>query len=517
MVLVRPLELPGDRPATAAVIGGGASGTLTAACLLRAAAAASVAVSVLLIDKDGRHGLGRAYATQHPAHLLNAPAGRMSAVPSDPGSLVRWAQAAGIAAGPGSFLARMDYGRYLQDTLADAERAAAPASSVRRLTAEVIGLTTAGQATPGQATADQQQAADLRSPAARLTGSRRARAADRLPDLAEPQVRVHLVDGRHLDADVAVLATGSLPPAAPCPVPATPRYVADPWSPGALDRVADGSPVLILGTGLTMLDVAVAVTGSRPDSIVYAISRHALLPREHRQHGSQQECAENGGPGAIQGLTDGHRDLAGLIRRVRAEAGQSAAGWQPVVDALRPHSQQIWQQLREREQRMFLRHVARYWEVHRHRVPPATASRIDALRVAGRLRVLRGRVSQVTADGDRLTVLVEQGSAGVAAIRTGWLVNGTGPGTDVCSTRDRLLRQLLDAGLAAPDPHRLGIRTDGHGAVITAAGQPSSWLYALGPLLRGQLYETTAIPEIRDQASALASRLVALAAPQHAA
>jgi uncharacterized NAD(P)/FAD-binding protein YdhS len=450
------------RGAVVAVIGGGASGALTATYLLRAAAAARIPLRIALIDRHGQHGLGQAYATVNPAHLLNSPADRMSAVVHDPGHLARWAAANGIR--HDGFLPRPAFGRYLRELLADAERLAGPTATVTRITSDVVGLTANGLHRP---------------------------------------LRLHLAADGRLDADAAVLATGNRTPAAPCPVPASPRYVGDPWVPGALDGVADGSPVVILGTGLTMLDVAISLTGAHPETVVHAVSRHALLPREHR-------CPPDGAvqPPVRPAFDASPVDLSGLIRHVRVAAAQAPDGWQDVVDALRPHVPGLWQRLSPADKRRFLGHVARYWEVHRHRMPPATARRIDQLRSAGRLSVLPGRLIAVSDQPAGLCVRIEQG-ARVLEVSAGWLINATGPAPDVTATRDPLLRGLLDAGLARPDPLRLGIEADARGALLTVSGTPSDRIFTLGPPLRGQLYETTAIPEIRDQAAALAVRLLA--------
>src|ERR1700689_702619 len=228
--LVGYSEPLGGRGARVAVIGGGASGTLTTIYLLRAAAAARVPLRIALIDRHGQHGLGQAYATVNPAHLLNSPADRMSAVAADPGHLTRWAAVNGIRHDDG-FLSRADFGRYLGELLADAERLAAPTATVTRITCDVVGLTGNGLHRP---------------------------------------LRLHLAADGRLDADAAVLATGNRTPAAPCPVPASPRYVGDPWLPGALERVGDGAPVVVLGTGLTMLDVAISLTGANTETVVHA-------------------------------------------------------------------------------------------------------------------------------------------------------------------------------------------------------------------------------------------------------
>jgi len=465
---VYPADDPaGRRGPLIAVAGGGASGTLAASCLLREAAGRRVPLRVALIDRHGRHGLGQAYSTSHPGHLLNSPTGAMSALAGDPGHLSRWAAAAGLP--PDGFLPRSAYGRYLSELLAAAERSAQPAGRLTRITAQVIAI--------------------------RRSGYRGL-------------LRLQLATGACIDADAAVLATGNLPPVPPCPVPADHHYIADPWEPGALPAVADGQPVAVLGTGLTMLDVAMAVTDAHPRTVVHAISRHALLPREHHWPRAATASAL-----PVIPAPDGTLRLTRLIRHIRASAAAHPGHWQDLMDALRPHIPALWEQLPEADKRLFLRHLARYWEVHRHRVPPETARRIAALTAAGRLVVHRGHVTAASDPRGRIRVRIDHGGS-ATELAAGWLINCTGPATDITSTADPLLRQLLGSGLARPDPVRLGLDTDAHGAIRDAAGRPASDIFTLGPLLRGRWYETTAIPEIRNQAAALAYHL--LAAQAHA-
>ncbi|HEV2370847.1 MAG TPA: FAD/NAD(P)-binding protein [Streptosporangiaceae bacterium] len=462
---------PGRRGPLVVVVGGGASGTLTATHLLHVAAQAQAPLRVVLVDRHGRHGLGQAYATQHPAHLLNAPARQMSAVAGDPGHLVRWTGATD-SNGDG-FLRRSDYGRYLSETLAAAERRAYPVARVTRLTGDVVGI---GRTAPGR------------------------------------PVRLHLAGQGLLEADYVVLATGNPPPVPPCPIPNGPRFILDPWEPGALEKVTDGSPVVILGTGLTMNDAALVVTDANPCCNVYSVSRHGLLPQVHRP----MVASISGWLPATLAMSNSTQvRLSDLMWQVRSAVAARPAGmWHEVVDTLRPHVPRLWQRLSPADKRLFLRHVAPYWEVHRHRMPPATAQRVTALRMTGRLNVERGRVTSVTDApcGVRVRIDTDGTSREIAA---GWLINCTGPGRDITRTADPLLRGLFASGQARPDPLRLGLDADSHGALLDAAGWPSPTLFTLGPPLRGSRYETTAIPEIRDQAAALAEHLVA--APVHAA
>jgi uncharacterized NAD(P)/FAD-binding protein YdhS len=448
-----------------AIIGGGASGTLAAIHLLRAAAARQYPLRIALIDRLGRHGRGEAYSTANPAHFLNALTARMSGVAGDPDHLLRWAEEAGLG-GP-EFLPRQMFGRYLQDTLADAQRRAAPLSRLSPVTSDVLGIR---------------------------------------PGAAGRPMRLLLADGATLEADLAILATGNPPPSPPVPFPDSPWCITNPWAPGALDAVQDGRPVVILGTGLTMLDVAMAVTAD-PRTTVRAVSRHGMLPQVHRGSGGPADAIW------LPALSDTASPLRlpELIWQVRSAMASRPNHWQDVVDAVRPHVPSLWRRLPDRDKRLFVRHVARYWEVHRHRMPPATARRITELRCTGRLSVLSARVTGITEvpfGPQRLSIQVDQAGA-VTDLAAGWLINATGPGADLTRTSDPLLRDLLGRGLARPDPLRLGLDASPDGAVLDAAGTPSATVFTLGPTLRGVRYETTAIPEIRDQAATLAGLLTA--------
>jgi uncharacterized NAD(P)/FAD-binding protein YdhS len=457
---MRGLDQPGGREPLVAIIGGGASGTLAAIHLMRESARRRRPLRIALIDRLGRHALGQAYSTTHPDHLLNAPASQMSALADDPGHLVRWA-----AADPQAFLQRRRYGSYLRETLEQAEREARPVASLDRLTADVLEILEPG---------------------------------------AGGRLRLQLSGGR-LDADFAILATGNQPPALPRGVAAASgRVITDPWAPGALDAVRDGSPLVVVGTGLTMLDVAIAVTSANPRSRVHAVSRHGLLPRAHL---AEPTAPERIWLPVLSGVTGTVR-LRELMRQVRSAVAARPADWRDVVDAVRREVPGLWQRMPAADKRMFLRHVARYWEVHRHRMAPAIAERITELRSAGRLTILPGAITGVTEQAGLLRVAVA-GSAAAARteLTAGWLVNATGPAGHIGDTADPLLRQLFAAGAARPDPLGLGIDAGQDGAVLDAQGAESSAVFTLGPPLRGVWYETTAVPEIREQAAALADRL----------
>ncbi|WP_433137179.1 FAD/NAD(P)-binding protein [Actinomadura nitritigenes] len=439
-----------------AVVGGGASATLVAAHLLRRTGPVP---RLLLIDGRGLHGRGQAYSTDDPNHLLNARAANMSGVEGDPGHLLDWTRAQGIEASGEDFLPRPLYGRYLRDLL-DTSARARP-GHLTELTGTVLSLD-AGPAAKGWT--------------------------------------LRLADGTSRAADAVVLAVGNQAPGRLPWAPPAPRYIADPWRRGALDAIDDDAPVLIVGTGLTMVDLAISLSGRRPGRVVHAVSRHGLLPRAHHPPPRPPEA------GLV--LPAEPMTLRELLRWARLAVRGNGGEWHGFVDAVRPHVPALWGRLSDADRRRFLGLVARHWEVHRHRIPPASAARIEALRAEGRLRVHRGRVEDVRAGaGHGLTVRVGT-EGGASELEVGWLINGTGPAG--APATDPFLSSLVTAGVARPGPLGLGLDADPGGAVRDAAGRPHGDLFTLGPPLRGVRYETTAIPEIRAQAAVLAGRLAAL-------
>jgi uncharacterized NAD(P)/FAD-binding protein YdhS len=250
--------------------------------------------------------------------------------------------------------------------------------------------------------------------------------------------------------------------------------------------------VLLIGTGLTAVDVALSLTATgRRAAPITAVSRRGLLPLSHHNTAA---------PPAVPVL-DGCRTLRDVVRAVRV-AARASADWRAIVDGLRPRLDQLWAAFTPAEQEAFLRHLARPWECHRHRMAPEVAARIAALRTAGTLRVRPGGVRSITPEpGGGMLVDLESAAERFAAV-----VNCAGPGR-LPGAAPAVIRDLLDAGLARVGPHRLGLDVDPAGRLVGADGSVQPRLWVLGPLRRGVLWETTAMPEIRAQARRLAADL----------
>jgi uncharacterized NAD(P)/FAD-binding protein YdhS len=426
--------------------------------MLRAAAP----VRIVMIERSDRTARGVAYSTRFPQHLLNVLPASMSGLADDPDHLVRWlADHGDEPAAPPAFVPRSTYGDYL-NTLLRESIAASPWTFEHRQ-AEAVGLS-----------------------------------------VEAGRLHIALGDGGHVDADRVVLAIGNLPPRnAPLgsgdwPADAS-RYVRDPWSPGALDGLGDGDALLV-GTGLTMIDVALRITAGRPDSKLIAISRSGLMPHVHRPPGHIPRSEFRPPPPGTP-----LRALAAAVRAAIPEAERAGGDWRDVIHAMRPHTQALWMGMELRDQRRFVARLARFWDTHRHGMAPEIGARLRALRESGQLTTLAGRLERVDEDDTGLTISALRRDTGeIASWRVAYAVNCTGPGVSVVGAGSRLLDDLCAQGLARPHPLGLGLDTGANGALRQADGRLSTQLFTLGWMRRGQLWESVAIPEIRAQAAALA-------------
>jgi uncharacterized NAD(P)/FAD-binding protein YdhS len=285
-----------------------------------------------------------------------------------------------------------------------------------------------------------------------------------------------------------------------------PAYIHDPWR--TPKSIGAAHSVLIVGSGLTMVDVALSLSlegGKMPT--VRTISRHGLLPLGQTIFR----------PTAVQGSGEILLSNASSVRRVfsasRAlarEVERSGGDWREVVTFIRHLAPELWRTLPPAERRRFLRHAQSYWDIHRHRLPPHMAQRIDHMRRSGRLRIHAGRIRQLLPEGDELRVVWRRrGSGENESFAVNAVINATGPDYSVKRSSDPLIRSLRDQGLVSADDLDLGLRTGENGACVSADGAPSRELYYLGPMLRADHWEATAAPELRAHAERLARHLAA--------
>lgn len=448
------------------VIGAGLSGALFGMKLARA----EPGLRVVLVDPARRPGRGLAYGACGPQHLLNVPVSRMELGLTP--SFAAWlsqrpesvAEAVEEAQGDlaSAFVPRALFGDYLQDRLGEA-LTTAPGPGLCAMRGEVVAV------------------------------------------LEAPRRGVRLADGREVEADAVVLAIGNMAPKPPGGPDGwfydTPTFIPDPWAPDGLADLDPAAPVLLLGAGLTMVDIALRLADAGHRGAMLAVSRRGLAPAAHVAGGAW--------PLFLKGR-EAAPPLA-LLRRVRREvAAAQARGvpWQRVFDAMRPSAAAVWAGWTLGQRRQFLRHLRPRWDVRRHRMAPRIAAALERLLAEGRLQVQAARIAGYRLRGDCVEVGLARRGGGAAVFQAARVINCTGPRSDFDRLGTPIIVSLRARGLAVADPLGLGLETSDC-ALLDEAGRASSWLYALGPLTRPAWWEITAAPEIVVQIDHLAARLAA--------
>jgi len=441
------------------IIGGGVSGACAALHALQ-----SQALSVTLFERERRlFGRGPAYSTECAHHLLNVRAHNMSIWQDDHNDFVAWLERKQYGYGANDFVPRKIFGEYVSEALATAEIRYRDRFHVRH--EEVIDL-----------------------------------------EVGTAGVRTVLRSGKAEMSDLAVLALGN-----PRPNPllvtyldqkARDRIVQDPWSPSSRNLM-ECRRILLVGSGLTAVDVVVDLVRLGYTGTITMVSRHGLLPNAHAVPGHLTVAAPKiGGTSALS-----------LLKAVRRFAEKSGEPWQYTIDCIRPHIQELWQGLPHAEQGRFLKRLRTFWDVHRHRFAPELGELLKNLRSDGKLRVVAAKIVGIAVDSNGAEVRVKRHSSDSKTFkeRFDMVVNCTGAHSPFGRPGFELLDKLIDRGVCRPDKHGLGIDTVGSGSVLGRDGGITEGLYALGPLRKGTLWESTAVREIRAQAALLSKEFAEMA------
>lgn len=456
---------------TVAIVGGGFCGAMTAANLLRHA---QRPLRVILIEPREFIGRGLAYSTPEPSHLLNVPCGKMGARPDDIGGFHRWAEQTLVGVsphsiGPDAFLTRGDYGRYVEAELQEATRLAHTQVTFERRRDRITEITH----------------------------------GERGPELK-------LATGNAVQADHVILAVGSGPARVPEGIrqlgATEGRLITTPFAPGALDPVGAEDRLLVLGTGLTMFDVAIALDRKGFMGSMLAVSRRGRMPMPHAPHAAAPWSTDWAAT-----LTQRTRAKE-LVRAVRTAVNRAEAeglDWRCVIDAMRPYLPRLWQNLNDAQRRRYLRHASSFWEVRRHRCAPQVWAMVDQMIRRGSLEVSAGRVLEATVLDDQVLATVAfRGGATPITRHFDRVLVCAGPETDVTRWPAPWMRGMLDNTWLTPDTLRFGVRTAEDGLALNPLGEPVDWLSIVGPLRKADLWESTAVPELRVQAADTAHRVL---------
>jgi uncharacterized NAD(P)/FAD-binding protein YdhS len=442
-----------------AIIGAGFSGALLAVHLLRRCGPDD---RVYLIEKRAGFGRGLAYSTTNLNHLLNVRAANMSAFHDQPNHFVEWllqenVRIDGVAPDGDSFVSRKLYGTYVRSLLCEQLWAGGKGPNLCLVPDQAVSLSE-----------------DARG------------------------VTVHVAGGLRYAVDAAVLAAGNTPRSG-----SAGHVHHDPWDPRATQGLDRNAPVLLIGTGLTMIDTVQSLLDGGHRGRIHAFSRRGLLPREH--------APTRPIPIAVSDLpqtTSAVRLTRWLRQRIRATAADGG-DWRAVLDGLRPHVPDLWRRLSLEERRRFLRHLRPWWDSHRHRLAPQVARQFGVAIDQGQLQVAAARMLEIIPGPLSVQVRFRRrGSDVVESMEVGRIIDCTGPQTDCRTSRDPLVRTLVERGIARADPLGLGLDVNEQGALLSGDGGASLRLYALGPVTRGVFWEVVAVPDIRLQCVRLSNLLM---------
>lgn len=435
---------------------------------------ASAPIHVTIVERSSDVGRGVAYGVENTNCLLNVPAARMGALVEDEEQFYHFARTRDRRVSPGDFLPRSLYGEYLDELLRSAARRGRQSGhELRIVTDEAIGLE-----------------------------------ADVLG-----RFRVALASSAPLQPfDAVIVATGNLSPLVPVQVGSDlashDRFISDPWAPRALRRIDSRQGVLLIGTGLTAVDVALSIVEEHGELPMVAISRRGQLPQPHRPHGHPPSYGHFP-PDLVSCSPTISAYLSAVRKHVRA-LEDDGVDWREAIGSLRPLTPKLWQGLPREERERFLRHVQPFWDTHRHRISSRVWTRLHELRQREILDVRAARLVGYSVESDHVRAIVrDRGRMQPREYTVGSIINCTGPAADLRKQMSPFLQALADGGYAVVDSLGLGFRVAPNGSMIGRDGRPHDSLKLVGPLLKGEYWEATAVPELRVHAARTADSLLA--------
>ena len=199
--------------------------------------------------------------------------------------------------------------------------------------------------------------------------------------------------------------------------------------------------------------------------------------------------------------------LADLVAKIE-QAARNEPRWRLAVDAFGSLSPEIWRALDEYAKVEFIENkpLVRAYYTNRHAMQPATARWLAGVMKTGQVRV--GSVGQgVIQVGDHgVATPVTLLPGGAVEVNAEHLVVATGPQYELSKSRNPLIRQLLDEGLA--ETYQIGqreiggFRTQG----LEVVGMPG--VFAMGALVRGEDYAVHSFPALARHAKIIADALL---------
>ena len=319
---------------------------------------------------------------------------------------------------------------------------------------------------------------------------------------------ITLSTGVALNSKYVVLATGNEKPGNPkiqnTEFFNSKNYFQNPWEKTTTTNLDNTKDVLVIGNGLTMVDTVLELCENKFQGRIFTISPNGFSILPHRHNGTSYTAFSE----EIKGQYDLNKIYSSFIyhsKKLR-ELGISA---EPITDSLRPFTQNIWINLSVTEKKRFLSHVRHLWGLARHRLPIHIHDKIQKLRIDKKLEIIKGKLIDISEENNLLTVeFYDKSTQQNNTIRVGRVINCTGPQVNIQKSTNQLLKTLSVKGLIQSDLYRLGMVTTSEYEIVNAHDQIVSNMFTLGGNLRGMLWETTAVPELKKQCYDLASILI---------
>ncbi len=437
-----------------------------------------VALAVTIVEPRRDAGRGLAYSATDPDHRLNGTPTTHSIDPADPLHFERWCAARGLALSDpdgvspdGLFYPRRsDFGDYLAQTVRGLGTPAANGVRVEHRRALALALREAGGA-------------------------------------LEVDVRDEPGGGAcaTLQAGLVVVATGNPPPRVPRPfdgaLAAHPGMLADPWDTGRVHAIDPDARVLVIGTGLTAVDILSTLVRRAHRGAILAVSRRGLMPREQRPLQTLpgpatgnyiMERIDGPVPEFIRALgpSPSARALLRATRAAIAAALERGEVWQVPFDDLRDVVWKIWPTLAAPQKRRFLARLRTWYDVHRFRMPPGNGRMVAAAIASGRVELRAARIVAARADGP-LRVRLQPPRADAFEREFDVVVNCTGLDAASGMRANPFLEAANAAGLVVPDDSGVGFAVDAACRAIGAEGTAHPRLFMIGPPTAGVFGDPT--------------------------
>ncbi len=450
-----------------AIIGGGFSGIALAYHLLRDARQSETPINICLFDTPARFAEGLAYSTKAREHLLNVRAGSMSISEDEPDSFISWLSDNKPEFKPDHFVPRRIYADYLKDCIAEIITVAAGAANFHFVAGEVSEVYPA------------------------LSQGYALKCGKTIYAARQVVLALGNLPARESFMDLSALPAGCADPS-------------DPWISDNIVAAAGKKSIAVLGAGLSAIDAVFSLKAQDYEGQLTVISRNGEFPQPHSEKiipisVTARELALD---------ISQQKTLGQMLRKFR-NGVKSGLPWIELIDALRPYSSDCWQTLTVSEQRRFGRHLRHFWETHRHRVPVESMAILEDLQKVGQLNIIAAKVTRVKVAADGFEVLLKiSGSKAIVSQKYDHVFNCAGMCYDLRKVDSALIENLIGSGLASFDVLNQGLQTDAEGQLLNSNAALQSGLFAIGSLRRGQLYETTAVRELRLQARDLARHLL---------